>query len=188
MISISATERDDSNFVEMVARILGETVRARRPSEVYLVRIDHWFDHKWEAFSGKALGALGVWKEPLTLPPFNPRRVLSEAHYEIGSKGADSYVLKPAPPLHIDQWSDENMRRFVRRFSGDALFVWYSGDTKARDRASLMVYSVEGEETSDWYASFVKKGVWKLNKSVGVSRRELLTLIEPPAPARGVFI
>lgn len=38
------------------------------------------------------------------------------------------------------------------------------------DRASLIVYSVEGVDTVPWYASFLKRDRWKLNKVKGISR------------------
>jgi hypothetical protein len=40
--------------------------------QTYVVKIDNWFGKRWLGFSGKALGALGVRKKKLTLPPFHP--------------------------------------------------------------------------------------------------------------------
>jgi len=33
-----------------------------------------------------------------------------------------------------------------------------------------MVYAVKGDQTVPWYASFVKRNEWKLNKVKGISR------------------
>ena len=186
MVAINATERDDARFVELVNRVLDSAVRLYRPDDVYIVQIDHWFDHKWLAFSGKALGALGVSKARLTLPPFNPNRVVRQVYYEAGAPGAATYSLASSPPLHIDQWSDANMQRFVDRVSESGLFVWYSGDTEPSDAASLMLYRVGGGEASGWYASFKDKGGWMLNKVGGISRRELSALLGPSPAAHGV--
>ena len=59
---------------------LDAAVANYRPAEIYLVCIDRWFDAKWLNFSGKVLGALGVWRSRTTIPPFHPHRVLGESH------------------------------------------------------------------------------------------------------------
>lgn len=40
-----------------------------------------------------------------------------------------------------------------------------------------MAYSVQGEETIPWYASFLKKDGWKLNKVRGMSRVEFDAMV-----------
>lgn len=183
MVTINAAARDDPQFVELVNGVLDSAARLYRPNDVYIVQIDHWFDHKWLAFSGKVLGALGVSKARLTLPPFNPNRVMRQAYY---AAGAAAYSLTSSPPLHIDQWSDANTQRFVDRVSESGIFVWYSGDTESSDAASLMLYQVSGGEASGWYASFKKGGDWMLNKVEGISRSELSTLLRPSPAAHGI--
>ena len=37
------------------------------------------------SFSGKAQGAIGVWKNDLTVPPFVPIRILGEHHFQQNS-------------------------------------------------------------------------------------------------------
>lgn len=185
MVTINVTDHDAPQFVELVTRILGAAVRLYRPDEIYVVQIDHWFDHKWKAFSGKLLGELGVWKVQLTLPPFNPPRVMSQVYYEAESPGAAVYTLRPPLPLHIDQWSDANMQRFVDRVSRNGVFIWYSGDTKTSDAASIMLYHVSEGETAGWYASFRKKEGWKLNDVAGISRRELAAILEVSHSSHG---
>ena len=89
-------------------------------------------------------------KARLTLPPFNPNRVVRQVYYEAGASGAAAYDLASSPPLHIDQWSDANMLRFVDRVSENGAFVWYSGDSAASDAASLMLYRASGGEVVGW--------------------------------------
>jgi hypothetical protein len=54
--------------------------------------------------------------------------------------------------------------------SSSGLFLWYSGETEKIDRASIMIYAVQGDQTVPWYASFVKRVEWRLNKVKGISR------------------
>ena len=54
--------------------------------------------------------------------------------------------------------------------SSSGLFLWYSGETEKIDRASLMVYAVQVDKAVPWYASFVKRDEWRLNKVKGISR------------------
>jgi hypothetical protein len=183
MVTIDATERDDPQFIELVNGVLGSAVRLYRPDDIYIVQIDHWFDHKWLAFSGKVLGAVGVSKARLTLPPFNPNRVVRQVCYEAVEA---AYSLASSPPLHIDQWSDANMQRFVDRVSESGVFVWYSGGTGSSDAASLLLYQASEGEASGSYASFKKKGGWMLNKVEGISRRELSALLGPSPAAHGI--
>lgn len=186
MVTINATDRDDPRFIELVNGVLDSTVRLYRPDDLYIVQIDHWFDHKWLAFSGKVLGELGVAKSRLTLPPFHPNRVVRQVHYAAGASGAAAYNLASAPPLHIDQWSDANMQRFVDRMSENGAFVWYSGDSASADAASLMLYRACNGEASGWYVSFRKDGDWKPNKVKGIPRRELSALLGSSPAARGI--
>jgi len=156
----------------MVSQLLSSLIRLNQPAEVYVVNIDHWFDHKWQYFSGKTLGALGVWKSRLTIPPFDPGRVIREIHFRLHS-ATNSYREETRKPLHIDQWSVRNLNRYINDVSNSAVFIWYSSNTEKGDRASLMVYVVNSEGVFPWYASLVKRDGWQLNKVRGISRAQL---------------
>jgi hypothetical protein len=158
--------------VVLVAQLLNSLLRHQRPTEVY-VQIDHWFDHKWQYFSGKVLGALGIWKPRVTIPPFDPSRVVGQRHFRARDL---TYDLEDAKPLHVEQWSGDNMHRYVTDVCSPGLFLWYSGDTKTLDRASVMVYSTDRDQTFTWYASFVKRNPWRLNKVRGISRNQFAEL------------
>jgi len=151
MFTLKPTDNEDPKFTEIVSTILNSIVQLYHPDQVYVVEIDHWFDHKWKAFSGTVLGALGVWQTRLTLPPFNPNTVLRQLYYEKDTPGSICYALMPAASLHIKQSSDANMQRFVDRLSENAVIVWYSGATNASDAASVMLYIVKDEATEAWY-------------------------------------
>jgi hypothetical protein len=46
MIELAPAEYDDASFLELVQRIVNGAVAALHASEVYLVQVDNWFDHK----------------------------------------------------------------------------------------------------------------------------------------------
>src|SRR3989344_858781 len=126
-MKLQATSEDDPNFVRLVSSIVDSLVRQHVPEIVAIIEIDNWFDHKWLAFSGKILGALGVWKDALTIPPFHPNRIKSQSVYRLGQQ--KEYEQIKAPPLHIAQPSSENLNRKLTRVTDSGVFVWWSGNT-----------------------------------------------------------
>ena len=178
MISIASTKDDDERFLELASRIACTTIRDLRPADVFVTRIDHWFDHKWLGFSGKVLGAVAVHRqERLTIPPFIPRRVISQQSYRFDADAA-AYRVASLPPLHRHQQSSDNLRRFIDTVSQSAVFIWFSGGTVEADQGSLMIYNVEAEGQGGWYASFRRTDTWHLQKVRGISIPELMSLIE----------
>ncbi|HEY4270366.1 MAG TPA: hypothetical protein VGM65_00005 [Candidatus Udaeobacter sp.] len=174
---ITRTADDDSEFVDIASRILKASVQLYHSAEVYVVHIDNWFDVKWRGFSGKILGALGVWKRELTVPPFRPNRVLSQEHFSRDAASGD-YIATNAASLHRDQVSFQNLNRDIRHLSGSALFFWYSGGSVQTGRGSIMLYRIEDAETSSWYASYQRSPDWKLLHTQQISRAELLRLAQ----------
>ena len=140
---------DDLGFILAVRRSLVASIATTH--ETWLVKVDHWFGPNWLAFSGKILGALGVWQDELTLPPFNPHRIRFEGHFVLR---CGEYVRTRAQRLHIWQTSAKNTERTLRNIASSATFVWYSGDTRRSDRGSLMVYQTLEQTRTAWYAGF----------------------------------
>lgn len=91
--TFALTRSQDPKFLEIASRSLKASVALYHPDEIYVVAIDNWFDAKWRGFSGKALGAIGVWKRPLTVPPFTQNRVRFEAHFAFDAVGGD-YIAR----------------------------------------------------------------------------------------------
>ena len=169
---ITLTDNDDPRFMALASQLLDAAVTASRPSEIYLIRIDQWFDAKWLNFSGKVLGALGVHGRPITVPPFHPHRVVSESHF---SAALDSGIFVPTPvlPLHIAQRSDQNLKRSITGVSPSAIFFWFSASTLDLDRGSTMLYRTNQGEVSSWYASFHRSPTWRLDRHRGISPTEV---------------
>lgn len=169
---ITLTDNDDPRFIDLAGRLLDAAITSDRPAEVYVVRIDQWFDAKWRAFSGKALGALGLHRSPVTVPPFHPHRVVAESHFSVAS---DSGAFEPtsAAPLHIAQPSAQNLTRFIARVSPSAVFFWYSASSRDLDRGSTMLYRTNQEKVFSWYASFYRSPAWRLDRHRGISPTEI---------------
>jgi hypothetical protein len=142
MIEILPNEKDDKDFIKLILQILNNSILLYKPKEIYVVEIDHWFDDKWLAFSGKTLGVIPIWNIRLTVPAFNPNRVVSETFYK---RVKNSFIQSEAQKLHSKKPSSDNLQNFLDRISQSALFVWYSGNTKILDRGSSMMYWTNSE-------------------------------------------
>src|SRR5215510_649404 len=116
MIDLNPNQDDDAQFVRLASQLLNNLIHLHSPKDIYVIQIDHWFDHKWQYFSGKTIGVIGVWNSTLTLPPFNPSRVVSQKYYR-AEPSAGTYQSRSAKPLHLDQWSGQNLHRFVKAVS-----------------------------------------------------------------------
>jgi hypothetical protein len=169
---ITLSDNDDPRFIALASQLLDAAITANRPAEIYVIRIDQWFDAKWLNFSGKVLGALGVHHSPVTVPPFHPNRVIAESHFSVASDSG-AFVPTSAQPLHISQSSDQNLTRFIARVSSSAIFFWYSGSTLDLDRGSTMLYRSNQDAVFSWYASFHRSPTWRLDRHRGISPTEV---------------
>ncbi|MDC1142298.1 hypothetical protein OAU50_04340 [Planctomycetota bacterium] len=175
---IQADETDDPEFIDLISSIVKSVVDERVPEEVRVIRIDNWFDHKWLGFGGKVLGAIAVHPSELTVPPFNPGRVITESAFT-PNEDAGYYAVPISQPLHIETRSEKNLRRKLPDMLPNAVVVWFSGNSRANQRGSLMVYSTHANSAQAWYASFLGDGSWRIDKQKGVSREEVLRLVTP---------
>ena len=177
MIEILPTENDDSDFTLIVEKILKSFIQNLEPMEIYIFKIDHWFDFKWRAFTGKMVGVLGSWNnKELRIPPFIPDRVEEQLYFQRENK---TYIKKEAYDLHIYQTSSNNItgKRKLVTSSEPRFFLWFSGDTKNTLRGSLMIYQIKKEDSFTLYVSFLRKENWQIYKTDGISRKEVLALI-----------
>jgi hypothetical protein len=186
VIPLEREPDDGAAFFDAIVPLLIGAVDVVRPARVYVVKVDHWFDHKWLSFTGKFLGAVGTWKRELTLPPFHPHRVKWQRHYSRGP-GGDFHFDGGGEPLAVEQASSDNHRRYVScRPFRSSLMAWFSGGTESFDRGALMVYTNTPSDrpghvhTAGWYASFAAAGAragaaapWRLHRNKGVSPGEL---------------
>lgn len=58
-----------------------------------------------------------------------------------------------------------------------ASFVWFSGNTLKNGLGSLMVYNVGPDEPVCWFAAFVRKPGWMLEKTKGIDQERVADLL-----------
>ena len=59
--------------------------------EIFVIRVDNWFDSKWLGYSGRSVvrfdgvriesSLYSVWKDKTTLPPFNQNRIVEQRYF-----------------------------------------------------------------------------------------------------------
>ncbi len=174
-MKLQATSNDDASFVRLVSLIVDSLVLQSAPDILAIIAVDNWFDHKWLNFSGKVLGALGVWKHPLTIPPFHPNRIKVQTVYRLSQQ--KEYEQIEAPPLHILQSSSANLNRKLIHASDSGVFVWWSGNTGANAKGSFMAYIQTETDATSWYVSFDRRDRWTINKTKNISVEAVQVLL-----------
>jgi hypothetical protein len=162
MFDLNPDPDDDPNFVELVSRLIGGAAAVHQPGDVRIYKIDNWFDHKWLRFSGKVIGAVGIWASDLTIPPFVFNRVVRRWHYLRGEFGTDYRLLGPGPDIHHRGWSARNLQRRVRQIAPTSALFWFSGNTSETGRGSLMAYIPVEQDHWPWFLAFARAAAWKI--------------------------
>jgi hypothetical protein len=145
------------------------------PAELIIVKIDNWFGHKWLKFSGKVMGAFGMWKHELTVPPFVPNRVVWERHFELAS----SSERKDRAPLHASRPASEAELLKLSNVAPDAAIVWFSARSGTNDRGSIMCCIVSSKEQWAWYAGWSRSDSFNSAALKGISGTEFFVLLNP---------
>lgn len=183
-MSLIIEEGDSPDFINIVSAIVNNFCEIHDPLELAGIKIRNWFDHKWLNYSGKGIvpfvpnisrfdvALTDFWKEKTTIPPFHQKRVISETNYSI-INSRNNPMEKP-----IHKQVKDNMNKRIERFSKDGVFFWYSSDSDKSKKASLMIYFIRESETITFYSSFLYKDSWKINKTKGISKAEIETLIK----------
>jgi hypothetical protein len=109
-----------------------------------------------------------------TFPPFTPNRVTTHDFYKKDENGA--YVLdEDGPWVHSSarERSSANLHKRIITHNSSCVFVWFSSNTLADRRGSLMIYRVNGRIITSWYSSFSCDVDWRLVRTEGISRQHL---------------
>ena len=172
---LKRNDGDDASFIFRLEHLLGGTSRYVRPRIVHIARVDNWFGPRWRCFAGHRNGKDIVEEERLCVPPFAPKRIVTETAFR---RQDDELQPTETRPLHTRFVSRAAPPKHLDTVSTSGLFCWYSGNTANQDRASLMVYEViEGETQRAWYVGFQQRdGVWLVEKTVGTSVDEVARL------------
>jgi hypothetical protein len=168
--SARAESTDASAFLSIVDDLVAQRMLKLPTSDIILIKMDNWFGLRWLSFSGKVLGALGVHKDELTVPPFIPSRIRSQRRISAMS-GQDE---APGKPLHEYVTSAVATSRRFTDVADGATAIWYSGKSLANGRGSLMAY-VPDEEGGyrGWYASWKAEASWRITESAGMMPDDL---------------
>lgn len=175
---LTEKQNDNPNFILNCEKIIQNRINLWNPTDIYVTRIDNWFDGKWMNYAGTELHAISSWnfQDILTIPPFHPNRVESSEFYQ---KTSEQYAKKENQNvLHIIQESKDNLKRYISEFSTDGLFVWYSGNSKTNDRGTLMLYLIKESETKTFYITLTGKKNWNVSQTKGVLRNKIQSIIE----------
>jgi hypothetical protein len=158
-----------------------------------MIKVDNWFDKKWLNFSGIGTVHFPYWgirspeaaldefsQHQTTFPPFTPNRVLQQSYFVRTSDGGYLRGI-PRRSVHqrLRQPSAANLNRRISDFSDSAVFAWYSSNTLASGRGTMMVYSVTDGVVETWFAAFKRDPEWRLELVAGISRDEIEDLMKP---------
>jgi hypothetical protein len=172
---------DDPDFILLIARLISGAVITHRPAELIIVKIDHWFDHKWLGFSGKFLGAVGAWRPQVTIPPFVANRIVGQMHFFRDEEHGTYVYDGPGPRIHHSGSSGSNLYRRVSKVVPATALFWCSGDTRLTRRGSLMGYNPVEKEYWTWFLDFNRGADWQITKRKGIHEYEVRAFQEASA-------
>ena len=193
-LDITKYPDDDYIFIQGLTRLVSEAIRQYNPAEVFLIRIDNWFDEKWFAFAGKAKVGINTgvdavssevrpfWKvrDSVTIPPFVPHRIIEESHMRhahgiLSPAGADFRLVHPSHKKR----SSANLDNRLLDHSPSALFIWFSSKSSSNGRASMMLYRTHEQKVGGWYVSFMRDDDWHVNRVRNKNRDLIERLFQP---------
>jgi len=173
MVFLDFDEEDDHGFLVIVRDIALNVWTRSRATDLLIVKIDSWFGPRWHAFSGKALGAVGLRRRPLRVPPFVPSRIRWQRNFR-------TLEAPPNQPrrCRIHRWidSETNLNRRFDDVVPDTAVIWFSGSTRPNGRGAIMAYARERIDSYGWYAGWVRTTHWLPTQLRDISRTEILRL------------
>ena len=182
---ITEIENDDNDLILALDCWLYGITETRMPSELFVIRVDNWFDHKWLGFAGQSKVTIDTglyeinseinahWRTgtDVTIPPFSPQRILEESYFK---KEKDKLVKQRAGIKLVhsldSQRSSKNIYNRANDVSNNGLFIWLSSKSILTQRASMLLYRSLEDKLLGWYASFVKKDIWKVYHTKNMDR------------------
>jgi hypothetical protein len=195
-VSIPSGVTDDNEFTDALNALIHGLLAQQAPEQLWVIQIDNWFDHKWLRYSGSGTVASPFpaswsssfmdrftsvkeqfWRDKLTFPPFAPDRVVGQWSFLRTESGYTEVPLPKVPHSASRRRSHSNLNKRVEDFVKSALLVWYSGNTLKNGRGSVMAYSVGSGEPVCWFAAFTRKSSWVLEKTKGVDKEQIASLL-----------
>tara|TARA_R110002073_G_scaffold220418_3_gene380625 strand:+ start:24 stop:611 length:588 start_codon:yes stop_codon:yes gene_type:complete len=169
-------QSDNPDFILNCEKIILNRIEQWNPTDIFVIRIDNWFDEKWMEYSGNITSGLSIWKGKTTIPPFHPNRVENSDFYQ---KSAQLYVKKEnRNNVHVYQESKDNLKRYISEFTGNGLFIWYSGNSKINAIGSLMCYLVRESECHPLFITLSEKKKWNVSQTKGIQLKSVQLILE----------
>ena len=166
MINLFVDKNDNQEFTSKLTRFIINYSVKINPTEVFIIRVDNWFDKKWLNFSGTVMHEVSVWdSDEISVPPFHPNRILKTTKYNFHNgifEEVDENV-----ELHIFQSSSNNLKRKFKSICKNGLFIWYSSNSEVNGVGAVMVYKVNEQEVNNFYFSLAKQNEWEPKKVLG---------------------
>lgn len=198
IVNIPFKEGDDKAFLVALNSLVASLVEEYKPKDLYIIRINKWFDHKWLNYSGMGVVQFpekgvdpirtGFWgkegaaldifyQDKITFPPFNPKQIGELLYWERAEDGTYYGGEKPKWPHRfkkpILQHSSHNLQNRVGLNTASGLFLWFSSNTEKNRYASIMTYLVEDYEVNTWYASIRDSNGWCVDKVKGINKERV---------------
>jgi len=185
IVAIRRQPFDDRTFLTAVSGLLARLVNDFEPDQVCAIRLSKWFDHKWLGYSGRGRVAFPYgyphidialdehFQDKITLPPFNPKQVTAEYHWR---KTATGYTRLRQPDLvhrRVLEHSSANLHRRISSRWPSIVLMWFSSNTGSNEQGSVMVYALTRYAQSIWYASFARRGGWRVDRVKGVRKEKV---------------
>jgi hypothetical protein len=163
---------DEPEFIRQVELAVNGVLRRSSPAALALIKIDNWFGSRWLGFSGKIIGAAGLTIRPeyrdhnrLRIPPFVPERVVSQRRFA----GPAFDEIDGGKPVHLSVPSRLALRRKAAKEEPETALVWYSGNSKANGRGSLLVYLPDCNSYWAWFVELERGEPWRITEARGIS-------------------
>ncbi|MFN8282136.1 MAG: hypothetical protein U0U67_02925 [Chitinophagales bacterium] len=176
-ITFNTTIEDCPEFIDEISALTSAIMNENKPKQVFLIKINNWFDSKWLKFSGKVLGALGIWSygNDIKIPPFHPNRVVFEKLFILND--LENYIETDLSfKIHLKQTSEENKRKIIS-ISGNAIFIWYSSNSLKNQFGSFMLYKINEGRCEPFYLGFRKQDKWKIINHAGTNKKMMSYII-----------
>jgi hypothetical protein len=185
-MNIQPQPDDAPEFVNLVENAVNGILHRYSPPTLVLIKIDNWFGSRWLGFRGKFIGAAGVTnnvnKRPLddiAIPPFVPERVVSQRRFI--APHFDEVEAGESIQKHIP--SRLALRRNAALAAPDNALIWYSGNSKANGRGSLMAYLPLDSTYWPWFVDLEKSDPWRITEIRGIKAGDFTRLVEQQAEA-----
>lgn len=173
---LNPKENDNFDYIANINTITQNLISKWNPNELFITRVDNWFDSKWLNFSGTIMHEISVWQDKTTVPPFHPNRIEYTKYFKKNKGVFNEYMI--SKPLHIYQESKSNLKREIVEFSKNGLFIWYSGNSKLNNMGVLMCYLAKSHECLTFHITLSGDIDWNIYKTKGIQKYDLELLLK----------